>query len=69
MALIGNRSVLFDFEDDENESYHKNMFESDDIEGGEKLQKMKINLSFRYHQVIIFPWQQFGNNHSVGQNK
>ena len=32
--------VLFDFddfEDDENESYHKNMFESDDIEGGENL--------------------------------
>ena len=25
------------FEDDENESYHKNMFESDDIEGGENL--------------------------------
>ena len=40
LALIGNRSVLFDFddfEDDENESYHKNMFESDDIEGGENL--------------------------------
>ena len=40
LALIGNRSVLFDFddfEDDENESYHRNMFESDDIEGGENL--------------------------------
>ena len=40
LALIGNRSVLFDFddfEDDENESYNKNMFESDDIEGGENL--------------------------------
>ena len=40
LALIGNRSVLFDFddfEDDENESYNKNMFESDDIEGEENL--------------------------------
>lgn len=40
LALIGNRSVLFDFddfEDDENESHHKNMFESDDIEEGENL--------------------------------
>ena len=40
LSLIGNRSVLFDFddfEDDENESHHKNMFESDDIEEGENL--------------------------------
>ena len=40
LALIGNRSVLFDFddfEDDEMNHNHKNMFESDDIEGGENL--------------------------------
>ena len=40
LSLIGDRSVLFDFddfEDDENESHHKNMFTSDNIEERENL--------------------------------
>ena len=37
LSLIGDRSVLFDFEDDEKESHYKDMYDSDDVDSGEDI--------------------------------